>query len=91
MTTEAIQIADTLKDFIVQQLLDEDVQEEVSLGLDTPLFELKILDSLAVVTLVNFISGTFNVQVPLESLTTDNLRSIGSMGELVSQLHSEAN
>lgn len=83
---EAIQIADTLKDFIVNQLLEEDLQPDLELTLDTPLFELRILDSLAVVTLVNFISGTFHVDVPLEHLTSDNLRCLESMGHMVVQL-----
>jgi acyl carrier protein len=81
---ENLQIADTLKDFIVNQLLEDELTLE--LDLDTPLFELKILDSLAVVTVVNFIASEFNVQVPLEQLTADNLRSLASMGQMVLRL-----
>ncbi|MET0285543.1 MAG: phosphopantetheine-binding protein [Polyangiales bacterium] len=86
---EPLQIADALKDFILNQLLED--EQVVELDFQTPLFELKILDSLAVVTVVNFIAGTFHVDVPLEHLTADNLRSLESMGQLVARLNTQAN
>jgi len=85
---QAQEITESLKDFIVTQLLEDDV--EVELASDTPLFELKILDSLAVVTIVNFVSSTFNVNVPLEHLTAENLRSLDTMSTLIARLNAEA-
>ena len=81
---DALTIAGELKDFVLNQLITEDFTAEIDLS--TPLFELRILDSLAVVTVLNFINGTFDVSVPLEELTADNLRNLESIGHLVARL-----
>ena len=69
-----------LRDFIDQTLLNGQGQD---LSDDTPLFDFGILDSFALFRVIAFIGEEFDLTLPLESLRTEEFRSIATIADLV--------
>ncbi len=51
---------------------------------DTNLFELKVLDSLGILSLVMFLEEKFDITLTHEDLTEENFRSLNALAELIS-------
>jgi peptidyl carrier protein len=55
------------------------------LEMDTPLFDLNIIDSSGIYELVQFISDEFAVQIPFEQAIPSNFESVRSIAALVTR------
>ncbi|MGI9287861.1 MAG: acyl carrier protein [Pseudomonadales bacterium] len=73
--------SDHLINFIVEQLLDH----EQKIVADDELLVSGLLDSLAIVQLVEFIEGKFKVSVPPEDLRVENFASVNTIVEYLNQ------
>jgi D-alanine--poly(phosphoribitol) ligase subunit 2 len=60
-----------------------------SIELDTPLIASGVLDSFALIELLAAIEEEFGIQLPLDDLDLDVLRSIDSIASYVDRLQSE--
>ena len=67
--------------FIVEQLLNH----ELDITVDDELLVSGLLDSLAIVQLVEFIEGEFNVSVPPEDLRVEHFASVNSIVDYLNQ------
>jgi 2-hydroxymuconate-semialdehyde hydrolase len=72
-----------LRSFIVERLLAGDDED---LDARTPLLELGIIDSMAMVEVIAHIERHFEVLVPHRDVTPDNFQSLDSMVGLVNRL-----
>ncbi|WP_342234537.1 acyl carrier protein [Inquilinus sp. OTU3971] len=77
------EIERVLLEHIAREHLDGDLSE---LDVQTPLLGLKILNSLAVIKLLAFVTRQFGVVVPAEQITAANLQSIAAIVNLVLML-----
>ena len=77
------QICEQLETYIALEVL-----EGKSIGLDnkSPLLEWGIINSLEIVRLSNFIKDNFDVTIPYEMMTAENLQDIDSIGRLILDL-----
>ena len=73
-------IQSTIKTFIIAQFLDG---ESVGLEETTPLLELGIIDSLAMVSLIAFMSDQFDTQISDDEIIPENFQHIQSITNLV--------
>lgn len=74
------QIVSTLKTFIERDILEDD---SAHLDADTPLLKLRIIDSFSVLELLLFINSELNVEIPLETVSLQDLQNIGSIADLI--------
>jgi acyl carrier protein len=74
------QIVSALKTFIARDILEDD---SVDLDADTPLLKLQIIDSFSVLELLLFINNEFNIEIPLETVSLEDLENIGSIADLI--------
>jgi len=56
----------------------------------TDVIAARLVDSLALVTLIAEVEERLDVEIPFESLDLDNLRSVDAIADLVTGLRSEA-
>ncbi len=71
----------TVEQFIRTEILFEDVS--VDLASDRNLISSGILDSLALLRLIEFIESTFNISLSEEDIDANKFQSIGRIKELV--------
>ena len=83
-TQNTIEVIGEIKSFVNQELLDGD---DSGIEASTPLLEMGILTSLAMVSLLGFVQDKFNVSVPDESVTPENFGSLQTISELVAKLN----
>lgn len=76
-----MQSSEQLINFIIEQLLNHE-QEILA---DDELLVSGLLDSLAIVQLVEFIEGEFEVSVPPEDLRVENFASVDTIVAYLSQ------
>lgn len=79
-----------LKDILAyanKQLLGDPL---AGLEADTPLLEIGVLNSLSMVTLLEYIEETFGVAIPDEKITPENFADINSVWNLVSALSDQS-
>lgn len=76
-------VIEELKEFVIQTFLDGQGD-----GLDatTPLLEWGVIDSIALVSLLNFIKERFHVQVPNAELKPANVTNLRAIAALVLRL-----
>lgn len=55
------------------------------LGLDFPLIERGVVDSMAIFQLIAFLEGSYDIEVEDEDLVPENFATISSIGDLVSR------
>lgn len=69
----------------VRQFIDREVLDGQGSDLtaSSPLFELGILDSFALFSVLSFISTEFNVRMPLEAVTREGFETTGAIAEAV--------
>jgi acyl carrier protein len=74
-------IALAVRDFILTEFLpDEDPK---ALENTTPLLSTGILDSIAILQLVNFLESRFRISIPPHEMNVDHLNSVAAITELV--------
>jgi acyl carrier protein len=76
-------IESKLQGLVVSELLEGKGE---GIAPSTPLLELGLINSLSIMMVVRFIEEQFEVSVPSELLTPENLRSISSMADMVLRL-----
>lgn len=67
----------------VQAFLESGLADTTELSEDTDLFELGLLDSLKIVSLVVFVEEHFRLSLDYDDLTEEHLGSIGAIADLV--------
>jgi acyl carrier protein len=77
---EAEAIREYLRGFIVKSF---PLARKRKVGVDDPLLEEGIIDSLGVLELVGYIEGAFRVEVSDEDLFPENFRTIGALTAFV--------
>jgi acyl carrier protein len=78
----ADQFIDPISDYIVRNHLDG----QPDLDRHTPLLEWGVIDSLALTDVLAFIEDEFELTVPAEEITPENLRDLEAIGALLSRL-----
>ena len=68
---------ETLRQFILLKLISNSQEAEVDF--DTNLLRSGLIDSMALMTLVNFIESEFDVKIPFTDFTVANFQSINAM------------
>ena len=74
------QIESKLRDFIDTRIMEGQGRDLTS---STPLFDVGILDSFALFSVIAFIADEFNVAIALESLRTEDFENISAIAGLV--------
>ena len=82
MTREAIESA--IREFLSHDLFGARLAG--TLAVDDLLFELDLIDSIAVVKTITFCEETFDVPVPDEELMPENFETISSIAAMVMRL-----
>jgi len=59
--------------------------EKGSIGVDDDLFKQGILDSMAVLQIVNFIEESHNIQIKDEEIVVENFRSVTAITSLINR------
>lgn len=77
-------VEQTITQFIVTQIMRG--QTQVSVGLDYPLIEERVLDSMDLHRLVVFLEAQFGILVDDEHLLPDNFASVRAIAEMVTRL-----
>jgi len=72
-----------LKDFVGRELLDG---RDAGLDEHTPLLEWGLIDSLSVAELLSFTSERFDIEVPLDDVTPENLKDLDAYLALLMRL-----
>jgi acyl carrier protein len=78
----ADQYIDPIREYIVDHHLDG----QSDLGPKTPLLEWGVIDSFALTDVLAFIEDEFEVTVPADDITLENLRDLEAIAALVSRL-----
>lgn len=76
---------DTVKDAIHEFLVSQLATERESFGADENLLEQGIIDSLAIMRLVEFLEERFQIEVDDEERIPENFESIDSLSAFVQQ------
>lgn len=83
MSAEPDNISDAIKRFILEEFLpDEDPDE---LTADVELLSSGILDSMAAMQVLGFIEDTYGLTIEARDATEDNLNTLASISNLVSE------
>lgn len=77
-------VEQTITHFIVNQILRG--RNQVNVGLDYPLIEERVLDSMDLHRLVVFLEAQFEIIVDDENLLPDNFASVRAIAEMVTRL-----
>jgi acyl carrier protein len=75
-----------IREFIVHQHLDG----KGDLDRHTPLLEWGVIDSLALTDVLGFVEEEFDLTVPAEELTPENLRDLEAIAALLGRLEAAA-
>jgi acyl carrier protein len=78
--TSVTAVSDRLLAFVAQKF---PLARKRRLGVDDPLLESGIVDSLGVLDVVKFIEAEFGIQVADEELVPDNFQTLGRVSRLV--------
>jgi|HubBroStandDraft_1064217.scaffolds.fasta_scaffold78474_2 acyl carrier protein len=77
-------IESVLCDFLVSEVFAEKLQG--TLEPEDSLFELGVIDSLAVVKTVAFCEEQFQIEIPDEDLVPDNFETVRAIAEMIERL-----
>lgn len=81
---ERQQVLAKLKALFKKEILQDEAER---VDETTPLLELGVLDSFVVLSLLALVEAEFSVEIPLETLTLDQLRDLNSIADLIVDLH----
>jgi acyl carrier protein len=76
------QFIEPIRDYIVRHHLDG----QPDLDRHTPLLEWGVIDSFALTDVLAFVEDEFEVVVPSEEMTPENLRDLETIGTLLARL-----
>ena len=76
------QYIEPIRDYIVRHHLDG----KSDLDRDTPLLEWGVIDSFALTDVLAFVEDEFQLMVPAEEMTPENLRDLEAIGTLLARL-----
>jgi acyl carrier protein len=82
----ADEFIEPIRQYIVRHLLDG----QMDLDRRTPLLEWGVIDSFALTDLLAFVEDEFNIAVPGNEITPENLRDLEAIGALLSRLDAAA-
>ncbi|MGH2510003.1 MAG: phosphopantetheine-binding protein [Ktedonobacteraceae bacterium] len=73
-------VLEQLQNYFIYQVLDGN-----GMGLDdtTPLLEWGLINSIEIVRLLNFMNKQFEIDLPMNQLTADNLVDLGAITDMV--------
>ena len=80
-------ITETLKDYISQQLLNGTIE----VNEDDDLLGNELVDSMGIMLLIGFIEETYNIEIPLEEVTIENFMTITAIDNYISTLTNKSN
>lgn len=80
-------VGKAIEDYIVAEILKGDGAD---LTWDLDLIRTGLIDSVTTVLLVDYLSKTFDVKIPMAETVADNLRSINTMVGLVTRLRTRS-
>jgi acyl carrier protein/D-alanine--poly(phosphoribitol) ligase subunit 2 len=72
-------------DYVRNEYLDEDDEEEIDLDENTPLISSGIVDSFSMVSLKTFIEKKYSIKLSDEEATTEAFDTVGRIVELVTK------
>jgi acyl carrier protein len=72
-----LEAKETIRQFILSKLISNGQETEVAF--DTNLLRSGLIDSMALMTLVNFIESEFDIKIPFPDFTVANFQSIDAM------------
>ena len=80
-----------MEDVILQYVKDEYVDEDddMELGLDTPLISSGIVDSFSMVSLKTFLEKKYKIQIPDAKATPEAFDSVKKIAELVREFQNQ--
>lgn len=73
--------AEQIRDFLVDEVGFEG--ERAELSDDHPLLDAGVLDSLAIVALVEFLEATFEIEIDEDDIVAERFETIGAISDLV--------
>ncbi len=73
----------TVLEYIVDEYLDEDDEDEVSF--DSPLISSGIVDSFSMVSLKRFVENKYSIKLPDEEATPEAFDTVNSICDLVNK------
>ena len=76
-------VAEALRSHILEELLPDESPD--ALTVETPLFDAGILDSVAALTLIEFIEDRFGVVLEAHELTLETFGSVSAIAALVQE------
>ena len=74
-----------IEDVVLDWLREANTDEERTVGSETPLLELEVLDSLSILQLVGFLEERFELKMPLEEFVPDNFATPKTVAEMVAR------
>ena len=77
---------DLILDYIRNEYLDDDDDEDTELDVNTPLITSGIVDSFSLVSLKRFLETKCEITIPDEQATPEAFNSVSSIMELVNRL-----
>jgi|RhiMetdeSRZDD1v2_1073273.scaffolds.fasta_scaffold453509_3 acyl carrier protein len=80
MVVDKKELMGALRGYIEEKILEGDAE---NLDEKTPLLELGILDSFAIVELLSFIESDFGVQIGLEAVSPEKFSDISVIADLI--------
>jgi acyl carrier protein/D-alanine--poly(phosphoribitol) ligase subunit 2 len=80
---------DMILEYIRNEYLDEDDEEDIDLDENTPLISSGIVDSFSMVSLKTFLEKKFAIKLPDEEATPETFDTVGSIMQIVNK-HIEA-
>ena len=74
---------DAILDYIKNEYLDEDDEDDIDLGPSTPLISSGIVDSFSMVSLKTFLEKKFDIKLPDDEATPEAFDTVESIVALV--------
>lgn len=71
-----------IKEYIVDELL---IDDDIEVNFDTSLFEGRLLKSIQLVSMLNFIEEKFNITIDFSEVNLQNLDNIDKIEKFISQ------
>jgi acyl carrier protein len=85
MINEKPLLIHSIREKIISYVLENHISEytQETLPLDKSLYELEVLDSIAIVELIDFIETNWSIVIEDTEITTEELGSINKMADLI--------
>jgi len=85
MINEKPLLIHSIREKIISYVLENHISEytQETLPLDKSLYELEVLDSIAIVELIDFIETNWSIVIEDSEITTEELGSINKMADLI--------